>query len=248
MRMNDVTNTIINKIKAGEITMKPRWHFLLRSLLMVLGGLFFVLLLMYIVSFIVFIVRFSGAAFVPGFGGAGLIALLLAIPWLLVLLALLFVVVLEVLVQRFSVTRQTPLLYSILGVVVISFIGSYILLQTPLHSAIQTLATERQAPLVGPLYRTYGDQLPGRITPGVITVVTDGGFMLMTRNGDMWQINLSSETRGVDMVEIAPDVAVVVLGERDGNMITAAGIKTLPDDVRPPRRGGGRDHESRLDR
>lgn len=233
--MNNLTNNILTKIQAGDIAMKPRWHFVLRTVLVTVGSIFFVLLLMYTVSFIVFMLRFSGAAFVPFLGGGGLAAMLLAIPWLLVVLAFIFVVVLEILVQRFSVARQTPILYSIFGVVVVSFVGSYIILQTPLHGAVQQLAAKHQAPVIGSLYRSYGNVAPAQVTAGTVVALTETGFVLRDRKDIEWDVHVDDQTRGLDRVRIEPTAALVVLGERSETGISATGVKYLPADVRPPR-------------
>src|SRR5262245_42216017 len=108
-----VKHTVLDAIKAGQVHMKPRWHFVLRGILLVLESILLALSLRYLASFIMFIVYRSGVWFTPGFGFRGLRVFLLSIPWLLILVSVAFLVLLELLVKRYAFAYKKPLAYSV---------------------------------------------------------------------------------------------------------------------------------------
>ena len=105
---------ILKKIKSGEVEMKPHWHFVLKSLLLLLGVIVISLLVVYILSFILFFLRQSGIGFVPLYGFRGVIIFVMNSPWLLIASVGALVVVLQLLVKKYSFSFRQPLLYSLL--------------------------------------------------------------------------------------------------------------------------------------
>ena len=73
---------IIEKIKKGEIKMKPKIYFVLRTILIVLGTVVGFLFILYLMSFILFTVRP-----IPG-----LFPRLIALPWLLVFVSVILLI------------------------------------------------------------------------------------------------------------------------------------------------------------
>ncbi len=92
--------SVMDAIKKGTVTMRPRWHFILLSTLAAVGAFIVLLALVYIASLLVFFMHDSGAWFVPSFGGRGWFSFLRSIPWLLIFLIGIFALILEVLVRR----------------------------------------------------------------------------------------------------------------------------------------------------
>ena len=59
---------ILETIKARHIAMRPKWHFVLKSSLKVLGIIMLFLTIIFMASFILFVLRATGVLFVPLFG------------------------------------------------------------------------------------------------------------------------------------------------------------------------------------
>src|SRR3989344_96910 len=91
-----LSEKILAEIKRGDLRMRPKWHFLLRAAILFFGTILLLLCLFYIVSFIIFVLRQSGAWFVPTFGVRGWLTVLAALPWFLILLALLLLATLQI--------------------------------------------------------------------------------------------------------------------------------------------------------
>lgn len=229
MSSEDIKKKILEKIKQGEVAMKPKWHFVLESVLAIIGIVILSLGLLYILSFIVFALRQSGVMFAPAFGLRGVFAFLYSSPWILILLAVLFVGVLEILVRKYSFTYKKPIVYVLLGIVVISLAGSYAIAQTTMHERIQKFAERGHLPPVGSVYERYAKPQLRDVHVGVITEIQENRFIFENRQGRETYVEINEKSKV--SIELKEDTHVVVFGKRTEEGITALGVGPLPKDV-----------------
>jgi hypothetical protein len=244
---DQLKETIISAIKKGEVTMRPRWHFVLRSALLLLGVIVTVLLLLFLSSFVAFMLRASGAAFVPHFGFLGLRSFIIAIPWLLILATLLFLVVLEILTRFYGFTRKIPLLYSALGVIVFVLLSTFIIGQTAFHERMSLRAMKGGLPIVGEIYR-WSPELAD-VHRGRVLEITESGFILKHRRDATTSIIVSESTSLPYGDAFTEGDIVVVFGEKSRDVITAQGVikvtEGMFDPSRPMNEMGGPRREGR---
>ena len=139
--MNPDTNTpihisVLKAIASGEVAMRPRWHFVLKTALVSTGGVIVLCAVLYLASFVIFVSRQTGGSFVPIFGSRGWYHFFISLPWVLILLSFIFVIILEILVRRYSFGYRQPLLFSVMGIVVIVVAGGGIVAQTSFHRGL----------------------------------------------------------------------------------------------------------------
>jgi hypothetical protein len=228
-----IKEKVLEAIASGRAKMRPRWQFVLRAVLLATGAVLLLLLLVYLVSFTVFTLRVTGVWFAPLFGSRGWLTFVRSLPWLLVILSAVFVVVLEVLVRRYSFAYRKPLLYSVLGIVLIVTVGGFAIV--PWHRDFFRSARENRLPFAGPFYRDFGLRRFGDVHRGTIVSVTLEGFVMM-----------KDAERGTSTVVIAPgaripsvpgfaagDPVVVFGDERGDGRIEAYGVRRLnaEDDI-----------------
>ncbi len=202
--------------------MKPRWHFVLMSALYAAGGVLLALALLYVSSFIVFAMNRSGLWFAPGFGPRAFGPFLLSLPWIMITVAVAFIVLLEVVVRKYSFGFRTPLLYSALVIILIAVVGGFFIAQTPLHDRFS-----------GRLYRTAGPR-PGDIRPCVIEAITEAGFICINPDGERIAVALVPGTRLPDGAELDQGDPVVVFGRNERGLIQARGVKIIRPGDMPP--------------
>lgn len=222
---------IMTAIECGELTMRPKWQFVLKTLLVWFGSLTVVFAILYLTSFILFVLRRSGVSVAPHFGWHGWYAFLLAMPWLLILLLLIFVIILEILVRHYAFAYRRPLLFSALGILVIVVVGGQVVAMTPFHPRLSESADRGHLPVAGPWYRTFGHPHPRNIHKGTITTLTNDGFILYTRRPEILTIIITPRTRLPRGVEIRVTDTVVVFGDRTDHTVYALGVEK----VRPER-------------
>lgn len=240
---------VLAAARRGDITMRPRWHFVLKGTLIGVGTLLTLLTLLYIASFVVFSLRQTGAWFVPVFGSGGWFAFFRAIPWFLVLFGVLFVALLELLVRRYSFVYRKPLLYALLGMLLVSVAVGVV--AAPLHRGLFRAARRSPPPIVGSFYHDLGLQRFPDVHRGVIvggdpddstslgiardrslttggsTTISLGGFLIEDPGGMRWTVHMGPRTRLPFGAEFEPGDTVVIFGPEHGGVIEAFGAREL---------------------
>ena len=234
--MNDFKQNILKKIKNGELDMRPHWHFVLKGLLMLVGIIVVALCVIYLLSFILFTLKQTGVGFAPLYGFKGLGMFVLSSPWLLIVFAAVFLVLLYILVSKYSFSYQRPLIYSMLGVVLLVLVSSFVIGQTSAHRSLQQFAEHNNVPGLAPLYRGVTNDRPENITPGIITELNTDGFVIQSDRNNKFTVVVSERTKKRRGVTYDVGDVVFVFGEKSGETIRAIGIRPAPRDfeVRRP--------------
>lgn len=222
--MKDVKESVLNKIKCGEVTMRPRWHFVLFSAMAVVGSLILVTWLVYLESFIFFVMSGTGIAYVPLFGIKGMLVFLLSAPWLLVALTVLFIVGIHHLVKTYAFCYTRPLIYSFLAIIGFTAVVAYILAQTDMHYKAMERAQDSRLPVVGSMYRQYGLNPNKDVHVGVVSSTTREGFIIQSRVGGEYSVIISRTTkRPPEPIQLGE--TVLILGPDEAGTIEAHGVK-----------------------
>ncbi|OGE88009.1 MAG: hypothetical protein A3J07_02000 [Candidatus Doudnabacteria bacterium RIFCSPLOWO2_02_FULL_49_13] len=235
MNNNDhksIKDNVLGAIETGKVIMRPKWHFLLQATLLVVGTVLSILTGIYLVSFIIFILHQTGVWFIPGFGGPRL--LFTSLPWILVLIAIIFIILLEFLVKKYSFGYRKPLLYSTIGVILVVLTGGFVIAQTPLHRGLFDRARDHRLPIGGGFYRQFGMQRPpGNVAVGTVTEIIDKGFKISDPRGDIIDIIIDDKTEFPTGKDIAVDNHIVVLGQRQDSTVTADSIRKVEENDFP---------------
>lgn len=230
--MNTLKEKILSEIKKGQVTMRPKWHFVLRTTLVAVGIVLAFLFVIYTVSLIIFVLKVKGVWFAPVFGMIAMRSVLFAIPWFLVLLSAVFIIVLELLTRWYGFARRLPLLYGAFGIIVFVLLSSFIVEQSRFHSYLSRRATEGQLPFLGPMYRGFDHAPFDDIHRGRITGLIDDGFIFSTRGGVAIETRFTPETRLPGGVNFGEGDMVVVFGKEEGGTIMAQGVHRIdPDEL-----------------
>ncbi len=225
-----LVDKVLGKLKSGKVKMKPKACFILKTLLIILGIVAIAFFVLYLISFIAFVLRVSGIWFLPGFGFHGIRPFFVSMPWLLILTVALLIVVLEILVRHFAFSYRRPILYSVLAIVAFALLASFIIGKTQFHSGLFLRAQERRLPIAGEFYRGFGMPKFHDVHPGIVSEITDDGFIIETREGQALTVIVVSETRFPFGTGIKESDAVMVLGKEDNGAIQASDIRKISDD------------------
>lgn len=214
-------------IEAGEVTMRPKWHFVLKAALGIAGITLILLALLYLISFVIFVLHRTGVWFVPAFGLQGIYALLISLPWILILCAVVFIILLESLVRRYAFAYRQPLVYTVLVIIGLVLLGGFIVAKTAFHDRLFGYAQDERLPIAGGLYRQFGGRELRNVHPGMIINLRDAGFMMGTRRGEPLFVLIASSTQLPFGADFAPGDSVVVFGDRASGTIRAIGIREI---------------------
>ncbi len=211
---------VIDKIKKEQIKMRPKIYFTLRTLFISLITLLVALFVLYLISFIIFNLRASGVWFLPKFGFSAMGIFFKSLPWLLILIAIVLIIVLELLVKHFRFAYRRPVLYSILGIIILTILGSFLIGRANLHPNLFWKARQGKLYMVGGFYRGFGAPKLPNVHRGIVTEIIDKGFYLETPRGEILTIVVASNN-------IEKSDRVVILGKRDNGIVRAFKIRRI---------------------
>lgn len=236
-----IKDAVLDKIKDKEVKMRPRTYFVLRTVLAIFGTIVAALFILYLVSFIMFATRTSGVWFLPKFGFPALGIFFRSLPWILIIMALVLIVVLELFVKHFAFVWRRPVLYSVLGIIILTILGSFIIFRTNLHSDIFWKARQGDMPLPGTrqFYRGFGAPKLSDVHYGIVSGISDTGFTLETQRNEVLNIFVASTTRVLSAKEIEKGDRVLILGNRTNGTVQALDVRIIKDEFdifnrRPP--------------
>ena len=224
---NSMKNKIISQIKKGDIHMRPKIQFTLQTILVIVGIVVFGLALVYFISFTSFIFKINGIWNLPSFGAMGIMPFLHSLPWLLFVLILVFLITLEILTQYFSFSHKVPLIYTLIAIITIGVIGGTFIISNSFHDHTLMRAKENNAPFVGGMYNRYTDLQSDNIFKATVLNVGTSSLSVVLYGGETVEIVVSDATHIPKSAVISKGVDIMVIGEKDGSIIYAEGIRSV---------------------
>ncbi len=226
-----IKKKILEKIQSEQVKMRPKWQFVLKAALLIIGIIFIVLILLYLTSFTFFILRQTGVWFLPAFGLRGIGALFVSLPWLLIFLGLIFIFLLETAARRYTFAYRQPLLFSVTILILLVLITSFGISKIGFHQKLFMQARESHLPVAGPLYRGFRTENFDNIHTGTIIEIQDDTLIMEDRNGNFLTIIIAPKTRLPLGRNLEKEDKVLVLGVRDNSKIIAEGIRPIKREV-----------------
>lgn len=118
-----IKERILAGIHAGDVVMRPRFHFTLKIAALVAVAFGVLIVSIFIFNFILFSIRINSHDTLLEFGFDGLLAFLLFFPWFLLALDIALIALLEWMIRRFRIGYTIPVLY-LLALVAVVTIGT----------------------------------------------------------------------------------------------------------------------------
>ncbi len=221
--MTTPRNTFLEKIESGAITMRPRWHFVLKAALVFSLLVIAMLFLAYVGNFILFLLVSSGTIWMPLFGFTGVMHFLYEIPWILALASLSLFVFLYVLVKRFAFAYRSPVLLIVGGMLLYTASASFFVYMSPLNQLLESRATAGHKGITESLHVWY-HEVPKRVIEGEVVAIEKETFALKDRRLEVVLVHISSETR-LPKKAIKIGDMVVVLGVWRSEGVEALGVR-----------------------
>ncbi len=217
---------ILQKIESGKVTMRSRASFTWKTMLWILALCLLAAAVVFIVTFVVFILRANGNWDLPAFGLHGLVEFLTFFPWLFVPALLLFLWLLEHFILRHSLAYRLPVLYSGGAITLVVVVASVAVLATPLHHRLFEQAREQQLPIAGGIYRFFGQSRPDDFYVGAVASTTASSYTIITPDGSKLVI---AKTSGTQIISNSPivsgDCVEILADEGQSGQLVAASIK-----------------------
>jgi len=222
-----LSEKLIDQVNSGQVKMKPKTYFVLKTSLFFLITFFIFLSILFFLSFIIFSLRTSGVSLLPGLGFRGIGVFLISLPWILILTAVVLILVLELFVKKFSFSYRRPILYSVLVIVVFVVLGGFAIANTQMHSGLFLKAQQEKLPIAGGFYRGFSDKEHSQVHKGTVSEIIDDGFSLKTFDGEVLTIIINSKTKLPLNGILNINDQVLILGKRLEDKVDALGIRMI---------------------
>ena len=223
-----MASEVLDLIKEGRVKMKPKAYFIMKTSLLCLAVAALGLFIFYLVSFIIFALKASGAVFLPSLGLAGLAELLLSLPWLLIFAAVFLLVVLEILVKHFSFVYRRPVLYSLAALLCFVAFGSFVVAKSGLHDNLFLRAQNNNLPLVGVIYHNLDVSKHHRWCQAmVLCFPADGWVLVQEASGRQIRIVTTTQTFFPFGQQIERGDILIILGDKNEDVVRVNAVRKV---------------------
>ncbi len=234
LQHNQVQNEVLERIRSGQVHMRPRLFFVLETATVVLVAACILATSVWLASFISFGLRLSGNESLLGFGTRGSLIFFSLFPWGLAVLDLALIMLLTLLLRRFRFGYRKPLLY-LLGAAVLGGTVTGLLFDRGTRFHDDRFEEAETGELSGPLEALYEgarSRAPEEhgIYRGFVLTKAEDAFILTHDDHDddgddgTWTVRPAGS---FDMDSIRIGDRVYVAGEREDGEIEAYGIRVL---------------------
>jgi hypothetical protein len=210
--MTHIKNKILKIVQDNNLTMIPKWKFMLYSsfALAVLG--FFFLLLIFSMSLILFVLFRYGFMYLPFFGFKATLHAITAIPLLLFGITMVLLGVVEVLTRKYSFSFKRPLSITVLSITLLASLCSFFVSQTSLHDSVYDYARGHHIDFVS---RAYDRPFPFNggegvsVLRGIVMATSSSSFVLEMFGGETKTVHATTTYALPPLPEVGTDVVVV---------------------------------------
>lgn len=158
-KIKNLKQKIVDFLNKKDVVMKPKWYFVLKGILKVVSFFVVFLIVLYFISFITLVLREQNFFLLYGMGPGKLSYFINSLPWLIVSFALVGVLVLEVLVRKFSFSYRAPVFYSFIFVIFLVFLTSFLVNKFDPRYSFPRAGENLRAPILEDMHRYYrGDR------------------------------------------------------------------------------------------
>ncbi len=228
--MGSIKEKVLEKIKKGEIRMRPKVYFSLKKVFSLCLFAFAIFLSFFFLSFIHFHLISSGLWYLPKFGPKGFLVFFKNLPWVLIIFAFVLVFLSTILFWNFSF--RWPLFVSLLGIFLVLFFGSFAMEKMAIHPKLLLEAKEgRELPLISPIYLRYGEQKFKEFHRGIIEKVSTSSVFIKKPDGEV--LELKFEKWPEQIKEMKEGEGVVIFGEKENGKIKNFKMRKIKDQFLP---------------
>lgn len=224
---NKIANNVLEQIKTGQVKMHSRGYFVTRTAASILLVSLTALLAWFLFSLIFFILIRHGALYLPFFGLAGLWALLTSFPWFVFGLGVIFFILLDKLVNNFSVAYRRPVLYTVLAVAALLVLGLGLAHATGLNSQLHQFIKDANLPGLRRLYDASEDRLARTLFWGRVDEIEDDNLVITTGEGQRQVLKIQPNTRYSDEPVINKGETVIIGARQNRGQLEVYGIKKI---------------------
>ncbi len=235
-QQNNITNDILQKIKTGQVSMRPRYHFVIKLVALAITIFVTFILSSFIVSYVIFSIKTSGQTSLLDFGPRGLYHFILALPWFILVADVLLITFIDWLLKSFRFGYKSSVLFLLVVTMVSITVLATIINYTSFHKILLRKAENRNLPVAGGLYMgirmSHGNN--GMFRGEIISIESTSTFYIKHTDYDGDEtgqiVEIFTPTNSdVFTLFLQPGDEVFVAGDKIAGGIRAYGIRKLTE-------------------
>jgi hypothetical protein len=218
----------LDQINNGKVKMHSRGRLIVQTGSQILATTTLLLLTIYLLSYVLFQAKSSGAIHLTAFGTDGVLDLLLSLPKIIIILTTLLFILFIWAYEHYPLAYRRPLLISILGVTIIVVTASGLVYKSGLHDFLY--AMDSNSPLVFSFKQLYHGPLQGQLHNSTIGQVKDlqpDFFTILSTDGQTYLIHTPTLRSGPAQPLDLNDW-IIVKGDINDREVKALNIKLVP--------------------
>jgi hypothetical protein len=228
MKNDSNYDEVIKTIKSGEAKMHSRAYFAVQATLAVIGAVVLFFLILFFATFIIFALQQNGGIFATNFGPGGWGVFLQSLPWTLLLLSFVLVLILWILLRRYSVVYHQPFLYVLLILIVVISLTCIFVSAGAIHGGIYRYVSRNQIPVMTGVYEFETAPMSG-IYRGQVIVLATSSFIIGNTLGQTSTVFVAPAASS-DLSELTPGDYVIIFGHGIATAtIEASGLEEIVD-------------------
>jgi hypothetical protein len=228
MKNDSNCDEVIKTIKSGEAKMHSRAYFVAQTALAIIGAVVLFFLILFFATFIIFALQQNGGFFAINFGPGGWGVFLQSLPWTLLLLSFALVLILWILLRRYSVVYHQPFLYVLLILVVVVSLTCIFVSAGAIHGGIYRYVSRNQVPVMAGVYEFETAPMSG-IYRGQVIALATSSFVLGNQFGQTSTV-LVTPAASLELSELTPGDYVIIFGRGIATAtIEASGLEEIVD-------------------
>jgi len=184
--------------KAKELKIKPKSYFILKTALFGLSIVAFFMLILFLMSFIGFVLRINSFWHLPKFGMQGMGIFFVGLPWILIFISLVLVTLLYFFSKRFSFIYKKPVIYSLVIIMTLVLLFGFTISKTGFHKGLFDQAEKGRLPIMGAFYRNYSGQRPKQMNEGTVLYIEGNRVFIRSIEGKEHEVIIASSTKRFD--------------------------------------------------
>jgi hypothetical protein len=223
------SDEVIDTIKSGGAKMHSRAYFTVQAVFAIIGAIVLFFLILFVATFIIFVLQQNGGFFAINFGPAGWGVFLESLPWTIFLLSAALLLILWLLLRRYPVVYHQPVLYTLPIIIIAISLIAVFFFPDSIHGGIFRYASRNQIPIVAGVYEFETAPPSGAgIYRGMVVTRATSSFVLANGMGQTSTVLVIPMDASSELSHADPGDYVIVFGYGVATAtIQASGVETI---------------------
>lgn len=213
--INSIHSKIVNMIESGTIKQKPKWHFVLLTLMAVFSLTALFSILLYFVSFMSLVLREHLIFEALSFGPQTVFDILHTVPPLLVVLIITVFLLLHVLVRHFAFAYTRPVLATLGAGVVVTMLSFWLVFTIDTESRIARFGEGRHIAGIDMIHKEFRDRHPPLSVRGTIQNIQGAIYTIQDSHRKVITFTVNERTRADASSYVTGDMIMVLLASHE---------------------------------